>query len=790
MSVLSDLLAENERKLLANDAATRTLLALNYKSVRTKLERDLKKLEQIVQEKGSLTPTQLLIQQNTQEILRQVEEEINRLSSQTVSKTQSAKTDAVNQAIDDVAKVAALKTSSPWANLDTKSAENIAARTRDGAPLVSTLKSLGGETVNRMRQELFFAAATGVNTDGLARRLATEMDVSFGRMQAIVRTEVLSAYRDTVLASYQENADIVAQWEWVCALSSRTCPVCIYLDGERFPLTTTQQASHVNCRCTSIPVFNDEKGKWDRELARDWFDKQGDDFQKKVLGNQNFEDFKAGRTRLRDYVQLDYDPTFGFSYNMANRTQALAAAAANKPIKKPGKGETKPIITPPPKPDPTPPKPDPTPPKPDPTPPKPDPTSLSRVPDTAKEQIKYLRDSGFDIVFDGPEDRIFADLDPKTFREAAKALAMLRSIDPDAIDFKVKLFSGDIQTIAQFSRHTGNRVLGINVKQLGNTSLGADGWLVSTEPAAFIIHEYAHAIHKDIDRANRGETDPYVALKVSQYAITRPSEFVAEVFTGHALGIKYSDDVWKEYAKWGGPKLLDPDDVKRRLAALDAPKPEPKPKPAPKWKPVMKPADADLWAKDSAISEPLYRGGSKTNSAAIRKNGYQVSSSNVSWGRVWGDGVYMTPHRELAENYSRGVVEKIRVNVKKPLEIDLRQGQYWDVYNGSEGIPRRLKEVMGEANYARAESAILSDRKAQITALEDQIVNEPDYYKRMEMYDKVISLKDHSSVYQQIAVDQGYDAFYIISKNATSIDAVGGTQLVIIDPKKVVIVDE
>jgi hypothetical protein len=89
-------------------------------------------------------------------------------------------------------------------------------------------------------------------------------------------------------------------------------------------------------------------------------------------------------------------------------------------------------------------------------------------------------------------------------------------------------------------------------------------------PGTVIVHENGHRLHhaaigdKEFDRLprppRRGGTtmsyrDHQVAGQVSRYAQTCEAEFVAETYSGHLSGRRYSDEVYTLYDRYGGPKI-------------------------------------------------------------------------------------------------------------------------------------------------------------------------------------------------------------------------------------------
>lgn len=94
-----------------------------------------------------------------------------------------------------------------------------------------------------------------------------------------------------------------------------------------------------------------------------------------------------------------------------------------------------------------------------------------------------------------------------------------------------------------------------------------DTWFNSSKKArramatAVIVHELGHILHTTMspDKFYDAKKNPgdykigTVAPDVSEYALSSPVEFVAEVFTGMVHGRRYSEDVMRKYADLHGP---------------------------------------------------------------------------------------------------------------------------------------------------------------------------------------------------------------------------------------------
>jgi HK97 family phage portal protein len=81
------------------------------------------------------------------------------------------------------------------------------------------------------------------------------------RTERIARTEVSASLNEGNVQSFKQAG--IEQVEWLAIVDNVTSDECISNDGEireigkEFPAGVTQPPTHVNCRCSVLPVFND-----------------------------------------------------------------------------------------------------------------------------------------------------------------------------------------------------------------------------------------------------------------------------------------------------------------------------------------------------------------------------------------------------------------------------------------------------------------------------------------------------------------------------------------------------
>ena len=206
---------------------------------------------------------------------------------------------------------------------------------------------------------------------------------------------------------------------------------------------------------------------------------------------------------------------------------------------------------------------------------------------------------------------------------------------------------------------------------------------------------------------------------------------------------------------WGGSlRVTRVRDLAAGRGGLPAARRLPSAPPAPRvveWKPSMSRADAELWAKDSAVKVDTYHvtTGVK-NERSIAENGFDLS--RTKFGRMWGDGVYVGTDEATAAQY-RGWTGPAARTMK--IKVDVRNPAIFNAAGRTFGPKDVVSEILGIDKDAAG--ALMYDKKTK-------------------------SLIDMSTVLK----NNGFDALDIRGAN----NAAGGNQMVIFDPKKVVVIND
>ena len=111
------------------------------------------------------------------------------------------------------------------------------------------------------------------------------------------------------------------------------------------------------------------------------------------------------------------------------------------------------------------------------------------------------------------------------------------------------------------------------------------------------------------------------------------------------------------------------------------------------WKPVMTKAEADEWAKNSAVQAPMYHGTTQAAADSIMKSGFDVGHSGDVHGNygAFGRGVYVTDGSTLGlyVKDNSGVALATRVNVQNVMPWD-EVKSLWDDPGLQEALTKYL----------------------------------------------------------------------------------------------------
>lgn len=320
--------ANFRKRSLAREARTAKRLRALYRRAEKLILVDIRKLVakvEAAQRAGLPVQAAWLVNiDSANELLARLRSHIDQFSmaagNTVAGATQTAAIDGARQAAG-MARAAGV--SSGFRRLNEAQIVDLIGAMEPGSPLYDLFADLGPRATARARGILGEAATIGKNPRVVAKQLARNVqNLAETRALLIARTETMRASRSATLRSYRANSDVVIGWRWMSAKNSRTCPVCLAMDGKEFPLSV-DFASHPACRCAATPITDasDPPG----ESGEEWFARQPEEVQRKILGPSKLALYKDGKLELGDLVVETDHPRWG-----KGRTEATLASLADK----------------------------------------------------------------------------------------------------------------------------------------------------------------------------------------------------------------------------------------------------------------------------------------------------------------------------------------------------------------------------------------------------------------------------------------------------------------------------
>lgn len=282
---------------------------------------------------GDASPALLLEQQRLRELERQVAEAIREVASTAADVTlreQAALVSAAQshagallQSVPRARSAVVIETA--FNRLPADVIEQLVGFASDGSPVREVFGSLasdlGLETGERIKRALIQGVTLGRSPTQIARRVRREAEARgdnpmrapavVRRLNTVVRSETFRAYNEAARATYEANPRVVAGYRWVAALTPSTCIVCWAMHGKIFPVARPRY-THLNCRCTTVPVLKDRKGG-QFETGEEKFANLEPGYQRELLGDKTFDLYAEGKILLADVVGERDHPRWGKS---------------------------------------------------------------------------------------------------------------------------------------------------------------------------------------------------------------------------------------------------------------------------------------------------------------------------------------------------------------------------------------------------------------------------------------------------------------------------------------------
>lgn len=188
--------------------------------------------------------------------------------------------------------------------------ENVIGAASNGSPLHAVFAGISDEAVLGMTNALVDGVSLGLPPLEVAKTMMNGFGIGLDRALTIARTEQLNASRRASQSQY-DLSGVVPGYRRIAQHTPDTCVGCLVMDGEYY---ANEQAfeEHARGRCGLIPVVEGAPYP-EFEVGKDWFLRQPEDVQLRIMGPGRLEAFKAG-VPWDDFVVHKWSGDWGGSW--------------------------------------------------------------------------------------------------------------------------------------------------------------------------------------------------------------------------------------------------------------------------------------------------------------------------------------------------------------------------------------------------------------------------------------------------------------------------------------------
>lgn len=197
-----------------------------------------------------------------------------------------------------------------------------------GGPLYARLRQLAAVNAQYVADAIIQGITLGYNP----RRIASLVRNAFGRgltdALRFVRTAQLWAYREGNHASMIANRDILDGWVWAAHFDDRVCMSCVVMHGTVHAIDEVLNDHH-NGRCVPVPLVRGFENPIS-EMGLDWFQRQDEATQRKLMGGSKYEAWKNGKISLEQLTEERRDDVYGMMRGEPSLKKLLEAMEVAK----------------------------------------------------------------------------------------------------------------------------------------------------------------------------------------------------------------------------------------------------------------------------------------------------------------------------------------------------------------------------------------------------------------------------------------------------------------------------
>ena len=211
---------------------------------------------------GDLTRTQRYLKNHLEELRKQIEDECEKLGKKVESKATS---NIIKEMQSNSQNIFSNISGGKFSMLSKNTCKEILNNPWHGSYFSKRLWKDTGKLAIDLNDILAVGISQGKTVAEMAFELSNRVHQSMNSVHRLVRTETINALNNATLRSYKE-ADVKFV-RWWAAEDERTCKVCGENHGKVYPIDKAPNLPcHPGCRCTWLPVFEDELMQFSEDL--------------------------------------------------------------------------------------------------------------------------------------------------------------------------------------------------------------------------------------------------------------------------------------------------------------------------------------------------------------------------------------------------------------------------------------------------------------------------------------------------------------------------------------------
>lgn len=260
---------------------------------------------------GDLTRTQRYLKNHLEELRKQIEDECEKLGKKVESKATS---NIIKEMQSNSQNIFSNISGGKFSMLSKNTCKEILNNPWHGSYFSKRLWKDTGKLAIDLNDILAVGISQGKTVAEMAFELSNRVHQSMNSVHRLVRTETINALNNATLRSYKEASVKFVRW-WA-AEDERTCKVCGENHGKVYPIDKAPNLPcHPGCRCTWLPVFEDELTQQDLEHLKN-IGAQGIPYMLKQKKNYHFSDGRnvIKNPQIRDAIIFVNNENVEFIY--------------------------------------------------------------------------------------------------------------------------------------------------------------------------------------------------------------------------------------------------------------------------------------------------------------------------------------------------------------------------------------------------------------------------------------------------------------------------------------------